>query len=474
MKSKHLHPITIWNYLSKYAFFLIIPIVQTLLARPTGWILLSNLFVLIFFLALAVFQYLSCSYSIGDREFTYRSGILFRIRRTIPMQRFLSATVRCNPLLSLISAAQLYLDTPAGSRKNADVVMTLNKRGLQNLWNSMTVNHKRVYRASNKRILLMAASWSNPASGLLLAGALLNRTGKIVGQALTQRLYEAVNQSYVLVAIGIPPATALLGYLLAAGWAVAFLHQFLHYANFSIGTVPSNPNTFIRAEEDFLTTQRGLFVKNRQLLSRDAICAVSIRQTLVMRIFKLYSAYLHTFGSGKEKGDRSLLFAAIRKPELRQYLTAIFRKPLFSTKNSLNNTHPSKAALFSFLFTPLLLLICLLVLISLLYWLYPEFAPLLFFFVPPVLWQLAIHFFAWKGSMLLVEKDKILASGYRCLTLYTACIPREQLQRVSVKQTFVQRFSGRCNVYLCTGAEKTGCFTVNNLDKQEVLKLLNM
>jgi uncharacterized membrane protein YdbT with pleckstrin-like domain len=476
MKFKHMHPITIWNFLSRFSFLLILPVVQALLARPRGWILFSNLLVLLLFVALAIFQYFSCGYHIGDREFTYKSGIILRKSQSIPTQNFLSAIVRLNPLLSIVGAAQLYLDTPAGRKKNADIMMVLHKKGLLNLWNSMTVHHRQVYRASNKRILIMAAAWSNPATGLLLVGALLNRAGKIVGRELTERLYAAVNQSYVLVAFGIPPATALLGYLLAAGWAVALIYQFLRYAIFSVGTVSANDHApvYIRSEEDFITVTRGLFIKNKQLLSRDAICAVSIQQTLIMRLLKLYSSYLHTIGSGKEKGDRSMLFAAIHKPELRQYMAAIFRKNLFSTNGCKNVTHPTKSALVSFLFTPLLFLFCVLALIGVLYWFYPEFAPLLFFFLPPILWQLAIHFYAWKSSMLLVEEDRILVSGYRNLTLYTACIPREQSQRISVQQNFIQRFSGRCTLRVCTGAEKTGCFVVNNLDKDEVLKLLEM
>ena len=476
MKYKRVHPISIWNYISKFLFLLIFPVVQTLLSQPKGWILFSNLIGLLLTLSIAFFQYLSCSYSIGEHEFIYKSGILLQKSRTIPTQSFLSAIVRLTPLLSLVGAAQLYLDTPAGNKKNADIVMVLSKKGLLNLWDTMTAHRKQIYRASNKRILLMAASWSNPASGLLLAGAVLNRTGKVVGQELTERLYEAVNQSYLLVAFGIPPATALLGYLLASGWAVAFLYQFLRYANFSIGTVATADTqpSVIRSENAFITITRGLFVKNNQLLSRGSICAVSIRQTLVMRVFKLYSVYLHTFGSGKEKGDRSLLFAAIHKQELRQNLAIIFHANLFSTDNSQNKTRPTKSALISFLFAPVFSLIGVLVLTVALYWIYPEFAPLMYFFLPPLLWQSAIQFFAWRSSMLLVEKNRILASGYRRLTLYTACIPREQLQRVSVKQNIIQRFSGQCTLRLCTGAEKTGCFTVNHLNKQEVLKLLEM
>lgn len=476
MKSKHLHPVTIWGYLSRFSFLLLLPAVQILLSRPKGWILFSNLIGLFLVVSLAVFQYLACGYRIGERELTYKSGILLRKSRLIPTQSFLSAIVRLTPPLSLFGAAQLYLDTPAGSKRNADIVMALSKKGLLNLWDTMTAQSKLIYHASNTRILLMAASWSNPASGLLLAAVLLNHAGRLVGQELTERLYATVNQSYMLVTLGIPPATAFLGYLLAAGWAVAFLNQFLHYANFSIGTVPTVTDTpiIINSEDDAITTTRGYFVKNRQLLSRNAICAISVRQTLVMRIFKLYSAYLHTFGSGKEKGDRSLLFAAINKHELRQNLAALFHTNPLSTDDTQNQAHPSKSAFIGFLFAPVFLLIGALSLIVVLYWVYPEFAPLVFFSFPPILWQFAIHYFAWHSSKLCVKKDTIIASGYSRLTLYTACIPHQQLQRISVQQNFIQRFSGQCTLQLCTGAEKTGCFVVNHLNKQEVLKLLEI
>ena len=117
MKLKHLHPVTTWNYLSRFSFFLIIPVIQILLSRPKGWILFSSLITLLFLILLAVFQYLANRYSIDEHESIYKSGILIKKNRFIPSQRFLSAIVQITPSLSIFGAARLYLDTPAGNRK---------------------------------------------------------------------------------------------------------------------------------------------------------------------------------------------------------------------------------------------------------------------------------------------------------------------------------------------------------------------
>lgn len=475
MKFKHMHPITIWDYLSRISFLLIIPTIQTIFSSPQDKTFATNVAILLFLASWGIFQYFANRFCINEQKLLYREGLLRQRKREYPTQNFLSAVVRMTPPLSLFGAAQLFLDTPAGCRKNADVRMILTKKRLIRMWNTMTAYSKTIYRASNGRILLMAASWSNPAAGLLLAGLFLNRTGKIVGQELSERLYETVNQSYRLAAFGIPPLIALVGYLLAAGWAAAFLVQFIRYANFTIGTVPitNDSPVMINKANDAFTIKRGLIIQNRQLLSRTAICAVSIQQTLIMRILKLSSAYLHTFGAGKEKGDKSLLFAAVDEKSMRESIAELFPRDIPRFMETKGETRPDKTALNSFLFTPIVSLIGVFLLGGALYWFYPEFAPLTFFAVPPILWQLVIRFFSWKSTKLCVNSSMVIASSYRRLTLYTTYIPREQLQRVTISQNFIQRIFGRCTLHLCTGAEKTGCFTVNHLDKQQVLKLLN-
>lgn len=479
MNKRQPHPVTMWRILSRFFFLLIVPLVQAVLREPFSEVAWSNLPMVLLVVGAAYFQYASCEYGVrasedgmlaslrtneppsGMRPLVYwKNGFLLKRELLIPAEHIASAFLRTNPILHLFGAGKLMLDTPAANAKKPSLTLFLRKEELAEWWESLREAVPHRYKANVIPVVLMAASWSNPASGLLLVAVILDRAGKILGEELTSELYQSVNQTQQLIAWGLPPAVALFGWLLALGWFLAFLVQMFRYAFFTVEK--TSFGTLI---------SRGAVVKSRQLLTEQSVRAVSVRQTLVMRLLRRFSVYLHTIGSGKEKGDRSLLLAAASQKDMRFHLERFYPKeaPFFWAQQK--KIQPPRGSLLGFVLGPLWQ-VALIIAVYLLFVRYVSiFAPLVLFFLVFPIYHLILHILAWKKSFLALSQDCVTACGYVQGQLYTAVLPIESLQAVVIRQNPLQRISGRCHVRLCVGTELGACFDLYHFCLAEVQDL---
>lgn len=474
--TKRPHFMTMWNYLSRFFFLLIVPLVQAVLRAPFSAVAWGNLPGVLAVVTIAWLQYRSCGYgvkTVSENGSTHsllywKSGLLFRKMQILPQDRIASVFLRMTPALDLFGAARLMLDTPAANAKRPSLTLLLNKSGLLRWWEQTRGEITHRYAASPVRVVLMASSWSNPASGLLLLGILFDRAGKLLGEEISRRLvglYESINQTQRLIAWGLPPAVAIFGWLLATGWLCAFLVQFFRYAFFTAGVCPAGT-----------AISRGMAVRVRQLLTPQAVRAVAVRQTLVMRLLRLSSVYLHTIGSGREKGDRSLLLAAANQKELEFHLSHFYPQeaPYFFSRQGMRVIRPPKGALLSFLTVPLLHFAGVLALYALvLHWL-ALFAPLILFLLAFPLYHLLLRVIAFRSSFLAENENFLAVCGYVGDQLFTAVIPKGNVQAVMIRQNPMQRRSGRCQVRICIGTERGACFDLRHFCRADVERLLSI
>lgn len=469
MKLSPVHPYTIWEHISRWALLLLIPLSQQLLMQPDQFyeqlrLAGLQLALLAGFLFLSAAQRRATGYHAGQQALSYQKGLLFRRQMRIPYRYFDSVTVRQTMAPALFGAARLFLDTPAGGKKHADVSLTLSRK---NLWRTADTvcppgGRDLLYRAGAGRILLMSAFWSNPGTGLLLLAPFIKRLGDVLGEEISSRLYATVDFSLQLAAWGIPPVSAALAYILFSGWAIALLVQVFRYGNFKL-----------YGGGDLLVIRRGLVNSSQRMFRGSRISALSIRQSLLMRMFRLYSGYVHNIGSGKDKGDRSMLVAAAPYKELTRLL--------HKTVPGLPTAHecpvcPSRGTLKSYLLIPLCFAgsFFAVMLSPFLFGFYSRLFTLTSVFAAPFFcWWGALRFSAQRTSGLSRTSSALLVSGYRRLTLYFTAIPWDRVQMVSLTQNPFQRRSGRCNVRVSLYSESRETFVVKQLDLLRVQKLLD-
>lgn len=461
------HPYAIWEHISRWALLLLIPLSQQLLIRPVNlWEQIRmasvQLTLLAGFFLLSAAQRRATGYRSEGQSLLYQKGLFFRRQMRIPYRCFDSVTVKQTLAPALFGAARLFLDTPAGGKKHADVGLTLSRRHLWRTADAVYPARERelLYKAGAGRILLMSAFWSNPGTGLLLVAPFIKRMGDVLGEEISQRLYSTVDLSLQLAAWGIPPASAALAYLLFAGWAIALLVQLFRYGNFKLYT-----------SKDLLAIRRGLVNFSQRMFRSSRISALTIRQTLLMRLFRLYSGYVHNIGSGKDKGDRSMLIAAASQEELTHLLRRAV--PEFPTRHS-HPLRPPKGTVKSYLLTPLWFAagFFAVTLSPYLFGYYSRLFSLASVFAAPFFcWWSALRFAAQRTSGLSLQKEALLVSGYHRLTLYFASIPWNRVQMVSVTQNPFQRRSGRCNVRAYLYSESRESFVVKQLELAAVRRM---
>ncbi len=461
MKFSKVHPYTIAEYLSRFALIVILPLLQQiifLLFQPYNifdWLSLFgfNLLFTLIVIFWCFLEYRCIGYHVDDRSLSEQRGIIVKHIRTIPYKCIHSLTIKHTLFASLFGATKLNLDTPAGKKTKPDISFTLSKKELNKAVSTIfpEEHRKLIYHASPLRIILMSASWSNSVSGLLLAAPFINKIGSILGEEFSEKIYSTVDFSAQFIAVGVPPIAAGIAYALAAGWIIALLVQFFRYARFTVSQ--SGENTII---------SRGLLLQSERIINLENINAISVKQTLLMRILGLFSAYINIIGLQKEKGDRSMLVAAASYSELKKLVVDLIEISL----NLKREIIPPKKALKSFCWLPLSLFLINILILIIFYTvngIRQLFLFLSLFSAPFFLWWMLLRIQAYKTSGLSLSSNKLTIRGYYHLSLIASIIPFDKIQFLSIHQNPFQRRSGLCNVRVYIFSERKEYFTVKQL-----------
>lgn len=478
MKYYKPHPFTIFEYLYKFSFLFIIPLLQQLLIKPRTLTEIVNTFglniiVIFLIIAFSVREYSSLGYCSSKYHFYFVKGVFIKRRLTIPYKSIHSVTIVKHVIPSLIGSVALKFNTPAKKSKKFDIKINLSEKNLKMTLKSMFpgASGKAVYRANTFKVFLMSAFWSNSATGLLILSPFINKLGYLIGEQAKEKLYSTVNLSTQLVAFGVPPIAATLAYILLVGWVIAFLTQFFKYAGFRV----------FKAQNTLLIN-RGLISTYSRIIDLNDINAISIKQSLLMKLLGLKSIYINAVGNSKEKGEKNMLIAYDSPNALKKSLYNIIPNNIFRNLSS-NSNHekslakisPDKKSFKSFIFVPCILFFTLLVVSFLIYRLkfYEQFILLFFIFTSPILlWWILFRMFAYKHSSIILYSDTIVASGYNSLTLVSGNICLNKIQSIEIRQNILQKISKKANLKIYILSEQRDSFIIKHLNLFEVEKVV--
>lgn len=467
-KLRKQHPFAMVSKLTGSALLLLLPVVQQILYRPQsvleviGTMGFSALYA-VFIIAGAVIFYNTCRYSYTGGEVYLERGVVVKRRFSISYENVSTVTVERNIFAAMFGAAKLSFDTPAGLAKTRDISLYLRRKRVERLVKRLLdgLEIKYEYIADNFRMLLMSALWSNPMTGLLLLVPLIERTGDVIGREFNNAVIESVDFRVTLVSVGITPAAATIANLLVLGWAAALVFQFFRYARFSS-----------RRMGEYIAITRGIGSKNERYTKAHEISALTINRTLSMAIFRLTGIGIFSIGSGKDKGDKSLIAIAANKHELKGAVEGLTD---FDTHYD-KELRPNRTRLFSYIVIPLIVTVMVLALVSLL-----VFVPLLgeLYFTAllislvPLGWWTAFRIFAFRHASFGYNGTCAILCGYRRLSLIKYIIPYEHIQFIEISQNIFQKRSGYCNVCVYMYYEQRATHTVKQVklsDAEEIVK----
>lgn len=469
------HPFTILEHLYKFSFLFIIPLLQQLIIRPRKIMEIINifglniLFILIIF-AYTIREYTAINYHSSKYSFYISHGIIVKKRACIPYKNIHSIVVSQNIIPALFGAIKLKLNTPSKKKKKPDISLNLSQKNLNKILKSIYSKSlcKSVYKANTFKIILMSAFWSNSATGLLILALFINKLGSLIGEQAKNQIYSTVDISLQLIAFGVPPFAATLANILLTGWIISFLVQFLRYKGFGVFKFDNN-----------LLINRGFINSYSKILNIKDINAISIKQSLFMKILKLESTYISAVGNKKEKDDKNMLIACATKKDVRIALYNIFSDNLFKSLNKnkiykdypLDSIFPGKSTIKSFTFVPTSILFIVLLLSILLFSNsnYKQFILLFFIFaIPIIIWWITLRLLAYKHSCATLYSDSLVIKGYKQLSLLSTHISLKKIQSINITQNLLQKKFKRANLKVYIFSEQTEYFIVKHLNLTDV------
>lgn len=465
---KRTHPFTILTRLKSSVILLLIPVIQQLMFKPEGvFEVISTMgFNAIYAAAVifyAIYSYRCYMYRMKLSGIQIKNGFFRKKYYTVPLSRIQTINIHKNIIARIFGAIRVSFDTPAGSSRDYDISAYISAKKAAYVL-SKTENEKpkiAVYKSGNLNMLLMAAFWSNPASGLLIIAPFVSKLGDILGIEIQQLMNQsfAFDFRWQLVAIGIPPVAAAIANILLFGWAVSMAVQFMRYGRFSA-----------YRQGEYIVITRGIINKNISFTRSDRIAAVTVNQSLLMHFLRLYSSGIFTIGAGKLKGDKSLIIAAEKKNTLYKSLKNIAK---ISSKE-LKSVYPQKNTLFSYLCVPIWVTLATILLITAADYfivINEAFKVLLIFALIPLFWWILFRIFAHKHSHFAMNNRCAIVCGYKIWTLKKYLIEFDKIQYISIKQSVFQKHKNTCDVRVYLYFEKRACHTVKHLPKTEAEKL---
>lgn len=132
--------------------------------------------------------------------------------------------------------SKVHIDTPGAIRNKSDISLILSRRKTRHVIDrifeedDVTV----LYKSSFLRILVMAATWSNSITGLLIS-PFISRAGTVLGEEFNAKLYGGINLG--VLSCGNRPAArggAICAGILVFGYVVAYFVRVFRYGRFSV------------------------------------------------------------------------------------------------------------------------------------------------------------------------------------------------------------------------------------------------
>ncbi|MEG0899315.1 MAG: PH domain-containing protein [Oscillospiraceae bacterium] len=471
-KTYHAHPIQIFSYISRLLVWLIIPLVRGLISALTGgliswlsgaWI---DIMVLISILGIGIIQWWLTVFTFDEGGVSLEKGIFLHRKTYIPSHHILSVLITKSFYLRPLRAVQLRLDTSGGSFNQADFNFIV-KKSLADKMADMLVKDpsgKRIIQKSNLiYILALSLITSNSFAGIMIITTFISSLGEVLGEELSKRIYGTFRQFSNALAFGIPPAAAALAYLLFIGWFVTFTANVIRYRNLTV-----------TRQGLFLNIKGGLFTISEYTLKPKSISYVDIRQTLLTKILRLHSVFIYAIGYGKSKTDVSAVIPAIRQKNLNSNIKKLI--PKFN--KSERTLKPNFGALMRFITDPIYFCIGILLVTFVLILVYPDWKDFLSFIaglaLVPAIWFLAVRFIDFCTSGISKSKGCYTIRYSRSFYLHTVIIPEDKIVTVKTKQSYLQKFDKKCDVYVFTYSEGMSCHKCRNLNKSDVLELFDL
>lgn len=469
------HPLTVLTYLYRFLFLLIIPLMRGFLSALAGdlisWLHGAWLDILVVSLivTLSYQKWNSFKYYMDRSGLYFTSGIFFRHETFIPMEHICTLSTLRPFWFQPLRVVKLRVDTIARNSKKADVelyIRDIDAERIMSLRRQPSLEAGgvlREYRPGVLNVIFLSLFTSNSFLGMIFISTFISQAGQLVGRELSGLLLSTFEEIARQIAFGLPPVAAGAALALFLGWLAAFTVNLLQ-----------TKNLCTRRTADTLHVEGGVLAKKEYSLRIQDLSFVDIRQSMLTRLFRLYSVYINAIGFGKDKSDVSAIvpFSAKYKAFSRLQLLLPEHMPV---KRFIK---PGPGAILKFILLPLwpcLLIPAAALLISrqLPNWrILIQFMGLMLSF--PAYWFLTVRIMDFFSSGISRTGDYFTLYYSKSFYLHTVVFACDKIAMVHIRQSFLQRRSGKCDLFVSSRAESRTRHHIRGVDQGACIELFGL
>ena len=474
MEFKHPHPINILENTTKYFYLLLLPLIRGLLSSRGGfysWLRGAwfDLVILSFILLMAVLRWLTTCYAFDEEGIHINQGLLVRQHAYLPYDRLTMVYLEYPFFFRPFRAVRLKADTDGGYIRGTDFSVTLSRNLAAKLFQrSQHVflseeNIKKVYHPQWFYVAILSLITSNTLTGVVFASTLISQSGNLLGKEFEDQLVVRLTDLAKILAFGLPPAAALLAYILLGGWLISFFMTIIRHINFNVVRQGKN-----------LEIKTGVITSRSYSIHTERINLIEIRQSFTTKLLGFFTVFIHCAGYGKQKNELSVLIPAADKYEAKRNLNLLLPEiPLIKKR-----FRPKIRTLSRFLIPPVTIILCVFAVFSLLYLFFPLMRSLTLFIgimaeVPGV-WWLFVKILSFLHTGIGKENGVYTFYYSYAYAFFTTSLPEHKISELQVRQSIFQKMAGCCDVVVFSYSEGKKRFVIPNITEDDVNKIFNL
>lgn len=434
------HPITIFQRFYKKATLLLIPTVRGFyffIRNNVGlkeWLagIWIDIFILSLLLFIAIYNWKSIRYTIGENMICLKKGVIFKSEKNIKRNNVTTVTYHKPLFFRFINAVNIFIDTERGGKKHSDMHVTLSDANKTEIL--MTDRYSKKYSPKIHEILFFSFCVTDAVANTIYVVLLINRAGKIIGLNILSEFVFFLSKAteYLILAI-------LLIQVLG------IMRDFLYYSNF-----------YVCRSKNCLCIENGFFSKTKSVCKPETVNFLDRRQNLISLFLGLDMAFVQCTGYGKARKKEALLIPAGTKRTVDTCIKMLL--PEFQkTGNNTLSVRTSDKAFLRYVRWPLVF--CGLIVICFLKWL--DFAKtFMFIAMLPFVFIVIIRMIAFKkaGIYCTIDNDTkttdfITICYYKGFSIHTISFYSDKISHFSIKQSIFQRKNKTCDIILYTGGD---------------------
>lgn len=459
------HPVMTLTYLKPFLFVLVFPVIKGLVQyirhRRVSGILPLETGLFIGILVIAILRYRSFSITVDRDKLTVKSGFLYKSESEINLSRLSSVSSKRNPIDVLFKSVTFSVNTEAGRPSKPDFKFKLYLSDAKHLSKILYgEEEQKVMRYSSLRIAVLSMATSSAITGLVLGVPVINRTGKLLGLALSEMVFDEINQISGKVNTVFPPVVNIITIILTVAYTVSFLTSFFKNMRFRL-----------RMSDEKVEIQSGFFVRRHTEFKKSAVKNICMEQSPIMRPFKMFTMRAAIGGYGDGKGEKAVIVPVGRLRELKKQFAEHFsflqtdKEPITAEHNRLN--------IRRFLWLPQLYagLDIAVSVASIL--IFPYFDRMVLFLgtvlMGIILYYGSLSYRNMKYGRLSLSEN-IFASNSVRLTVRELYCKKGDIGTIKLIRTLPDIKYNACKVQLIVRSESADKITVRNLDYDTVIK----